>query len=200
MTHLPYDYSSRKGILLISWEDFHGLCKALALAVEPFAPELILPVGRGGYYPGALLSHILQAEVYPIRLSRRVNDVVLHDTPQWLQEPPDLVAGRRVLVVDEISSSGETLRMAVEKVRSLGAAEVRSAVLYAHTWGTEQPDYVGIISDALLMNPWDREILQDGRFQFHPEYAGALAEQNISPDASLLILATQFKAEKARGD
>ena len=69
MTQSPYDYSTRKGILPISWEDFHGLCKALALAVEPFSPEVILPIGRGGYYPGALLSQMLQVEVYPVRLS-----------------------------------------------------------------------------------------------------------------------------------
>ena len=190
MTQQPYDYSTRKGILPISWEDFHGLCKALALAVEPFAPEVILPIGRGGYYPGALLSHMLQVEVYPVRLSRRVNDVVQFETPQWLQEPPALAAGRRVLIVDEIGSTGETLRMVGEKVRSLGAAEIRSAVLYADIWGADGPDYIGLISDALLMNPWDREILREGHFHFHPEYAGALAEQGLVPDTSFLIGAT----------
>lgn len=193
MTPSPYDYSTRGGILPISWEDFHGLCKALAVAVEPFAPDIILPVGRGGYYPGALLSHILQVEVYPVRLSRRVNDVVLHETPQWLQEPPALVAGRRVLIVDEISSTGETLRLVREKVFALGAENVRSAVLYAHTWGVDEPDYIGLISDALLMNPWDREVLRDGAFEFHPEYADALAQQGIKAEPSLLIRATPFK-------
>ena len=79
-------------------------------------------------------------------------------SPQWLQEPPALVLGRRVLVVDEISSSGETLRMVREKVAGLGAGAVRSAVLYAHTWGVDEPDYIGLISDALLLNPWDREV------------------------------------------
>lgn len=33
-------------------------------------------------------------------------------------------------------------------------------------------DNIGLISDALLLNPWDREILKDGSFQFHPEYVG----------------------------
>ncbi len=196
-----YDYSTRQGILPVSWEDFHGLCIALALSVEPFRPELILPVGRGGYYPGALLSHLLQAEVYPVRLSRRMNDVVQHDTPRWLQEPPTLVAGRRVLVVDEISSSGETLRMVRRQVLELGAAEVRSAVLYAHTWGVAEPDYIGLISDALLINPWDREIVRNGVLQAHPEYVAALAQQGLAqqglaPDRFLLIPATPFEVAK----
>ena len=196
----PYDYSTRKGVLPISWEDFHGLCKALAVAVEPYAPEIILPVGRGGYYPGALLSHLLQVEVYPVRLSRRVSDVVQHEMPQWLQEPPALVRGRRVLVVDEISSTGETLRMVRERALDLGAAEVRSAVLYSHTWGTDEPDYIGLISDALLLNPWDREVLREGTFHFHPEYVSALAEQGVMPDPSLLISATPRKVAKSCGE
>jgi hypoxanthine phosphoribosyltransferase len=195
-----YNYSTRRGLLPISWEDFHGLCKALAAAVETYSPEIILPVGRGGYYPGALLSHLLQVEVYPVRLSRRIHDTVLHETPQWLQEPPALVSGRRVLIVDEISSSGETLRMVSEKAAGLGAAEVRTAVLYAHSWGADEPDYIGLISDTLLLNPWDREILRDGEFQFHPEYVGALAEQGQAPHTSLLIPATPFKVAKARDE
>jgi hypothetical protein len=40
-----YDYSHRKGIRPISWEDFHGICKALALSAAKFQPQIILPVG-----------------------------------------------------------------------------------------------------------------------------------------------------------
>ena len=89
--------------------------------------------------------------------------------------------------------------MVSEKVGSLGAAEIRSAVLYAHTWGADAPDYIGLISDALLMNPWDREILREGHFHFHPEYAGALAEQGLVPDTSLLIGVTPLEVAKPPG-
>src|SRR5512138_581726 len=100
MSQNYYDYSTRKGILPVSWEDFHGICKALALSVSQFQPEIILPIGRGGYYPGTLLAHLLQTEIYPVRISRRVNDVVTYQDPQWIIAPPAEVANRRVLVVD----------------------------------------------------------------------------------------------------
>lgn len=190
------NYSSRSSLLPISWEDFHGLCKALALAVARFQPEIILPVGRGGYYPGTLIAHLLQAEIYPVRLSRRVNDRVTYDSPRWLIEPPALVQGRRVLIVDEICSSGETITFVKTKLQDLGAAAVKSAVLYAHTWGAAYPDYIGLISDALLLNPWDREIIQNGVFAFHPEYAEALSQQGLQPDPSLLIPATPYELAK----
>ncbi len=187
MAQNPYDYSTRKGIRPISWNDFHGLCKGLVMAVAPFHPEIILPIGRGGYYPGTLISHMLRAEVYPVRLSRRVNDVVKYDSPRWLVRPPDLVKGQRVLIVDEICGLGETIQMVKNEAARLGASEVRSAVMYAHTWGTSLPDYIGLVTDELLLNPWDREIFKDGAFQFHPEYVDALEKQGMNADPSLLI-------------
>ncbi len=196
MSENPGDYATRRGVLPISWADFHGLCRALALAAARFDPELILPVGRGGFYPGTLIAHMLQVEVYPVRLSRRVDDVIRFQSPRWLLEPPALAAGRRVLIVDEIASSGETLGMVQTRVETLGAAAVRRAVLYAHSWGTAAADYIGLVSDALILNPWDREIVRDGAFQFHPEYAGALAQQGLAPDPNLLIPATPFSLAK----
>lgn len=184
MSANPYDYANRQGILPVSWDDFHGLCKGLAQAAAPWQPEIVLAVGRGGYYPGALIAHILRLELYPVRLSRRVRDEIVHDQPQWSIRPPDAVRGQRALVVDEISSTGETLLMVKTEAERLGAREVRTAVLYAHTRGAGVPDYVGLISDALILNPWDREIYAGGQFQIHPEYAGALRDLGVDPDAA----------------
>lgn len=196
MSQDPYDYSKRKGIHPISWEDFHGICKALALAVAQFNPEIILPIGRGGYYPGTLIAHLLQAEIYPVRVSRRVNDVVKFDEPQWLVPPPAEIAPQRVLVVDEICDSGETLLMVKEKCLALGASLVKSAVLYSHTRAVSVPDYIGIITDELLLNPWDREVYRDGGFHFAPEYVEALAQQDVEATSDLLIPARLFRLAK----
>ena len=196
MSQNYYDYSGRTGVHPISWEDFHGICKSLAVAVSRFQPEIILPIGRGGYYPGTLLAHLLQIEVYPVRVSRRVNDIVKHTSPQWIMEPPPGIAHHRVLVVDEICDSGETIMIVKEKALTLGASLVKSAVLYAHTKAVRVPDYIGIITDALLLNPWDREILLEGEFHFHPEYVEALAHQSTEAEPEMLIRATEFRLAK----
>jgi len=190
------NYQNRQGVLPISWEDFHGVCQGLAKAVSSYNPEIILAIGRGGYYPGTLLAHMLQVEIYPIRLSRRVNDIVKYKKPKWYVKPSKAVLDRRVLIVDEICGSGETIRMVKEKVEARGAKDIRSAVLYAHSWGVAVPDYIGLISDALILNPWDREILKDGTFQFHPEYEAALSKQGLRPDLSLLIDASVIQIAK----
>jgi hypoxanthine phosphoribosyltransferase len=196
MSENPYDYENRTDIRPISWLDFHGLCKGLAVAASRFQPGIILPIGRAGYYPGTLLAHMLQVEIYPVRLSRRVEDVVTYQSPQWFVEPPAAVKGQRVLIVDEICSTGETISLVKNKVEAMDALAVKSAVLYAHAKGASVPDYIGLITDELLLNPWDREILKDGAFQFHPEYVEALTQQGLKADASLLIDAPEVEIAK----
>ena len=196
MSKNPSYYKNRQGVHPISWEDFHGICQGLAKAVSSFDPEIILAIGRGGYYPGTLLAHMLQVELYPVRLSRRVVDIIKYNTPKWYVKPPRAVLDRRVLIVDEICGSGETIQMVKKKVEARGAKDIRSAVLYTHTWGVDVPDYIGLISDALILNPWDREILKDGTFRFHPEYEEALSKQGLKPDPSLLIAVPRVQIAK----
>jgi len=191
-----YDYSTRTGVHPISWEDFHGICKALALSVSHFQPEVIVPIGRGGYYPGTLLAHLLQVEIYPVRVSRRINDIVKYKEPQWFVTPPAEIAHHRVIVVDEICDGGETLIKVKEKCLTLGASMVKSAVLYAHSKAVHVPDYVGIITDELILNPWDREVLRNGGFHFNPEYAEALVHQGLEAKAEFLMPAKFFRLAK----
>ena len=189
-------YENRKGFLSVSWEDYFGLCKSLALTISDYDSEIILGIARGGLYAATLLSHMLQAEFYAIRITRRFKDHVVYDTPMLLVKPPAVVKDRRVLIVDEICGIGRTLSMVKEEVGKLQAREIRSAVLYAHEQGKDFSEYIGIISDALILNPWDREIIQEGTFVFHPEYVYALAQQGMVPDPSLLLGIDQLPLAK----
>lgn len=182
-----YDYSQRVGVEPISWERFETLVRQLARQVEPDEPQIILGIARGGLFPATMLSLILRRELYPVRLTRRLNDAVVREQPTWLVKPPEKVRGRRVLIVDEIADSGRTIAIAADEVRAMGASHVRTAVLYAHTWAKPRPDYVALTTDALVLNPWDREVLVDGQFVTHPELAAALKvqrKQGVDPPRS----------------
>ena len=86
-----YSYKNRDGVLPISWDMFHAICKGLAAAIYPYNPDIIIGVARGGMYPGTLLAHILRKEFYPVRISRRENDVAVRNEPKWLVQPPQSV-------------------------------------------------------------------------------------------------------------
>jgi hypothetical protein len=86
--------------------------------------------------------------------------------------------------------------MVKEKCGALGDSLGKSAVLYAHAKAVHVPDYIGIVTDELLLNPWDREVFRDGMFRFNSEYVEALKHQGMETTQSMLIPATFFRLAK----
>jgi hypoxanthine phosphoribosyltransferase len=163
-----YDHE-HEGEMLVTWEQFDSLCRTLALMVSGYDPQVIVGIAKGGVLPASVLASLLRREFYPIRLSRRHNDEIVSETPKLLVGPPPAISGLRVLLVDDMVATGETLTIAYQACLEQGATEVRTASLFAHGFG-QRPDYVASVSDALIVFPWDREILAGGQFVPHPEY------------------------------
>lgn len=183
-----YDYENRTGIRLIDWNEFYAICKGVALAVADYQPQVIVGIAKGGLYAATLLAHFFRVDIVPVHVSRRVDDRVVSDDPVWRIRPDGaLLAGKRVLVVDEIAGSGKTVGMVRAEAERLGAVEVRVALAFAHSWGTGAADYIGLVSDDFLCLPWGREIVQDGGFVIHPEYAHGLRAQGAEPGPEHLL-------------
>ena len=141
----------------LDWEMFGELCRALALKVaRGYDPEVIIGVARAGVIPGAVIASILGLDFYSMNISRREGDEQVRERPEVLSAAPRQVQGRRVLIVDEIATSGETLRLALAAVRDGRPAEVRTATSFARSTGY-QPDYSALITDANVIFPWDRK-------------------------------------------
>ncbi|MBE3597939.1 MAG: hypothetical protein IMX02_03790 [Limnochordaceae bacterium] len=56
-----------------------------------------------------------------------------------------------------------------------------TVAMASHTWADPRPDVAGLVSDALVVLPWGRYALEDGRWRLHPEYVEALALQRTEP-------------------
>jgi hypoxanthine phosphoribosyltransferase len=174
----PYDYAHRSGVEEISWPRFTALCRALAERVMESPFDLLIGNARAGLFPASMLASMLRREMYPVRLTRRENDQVVIHQPVWKVDVPPAVTGREVVVIDEIADTGETLETIRDKCLELGARGVRTVSLVAHSWADPQPDAVALSSDALVIFPWDRYVLQDGEWKQNPEITDALANQS----------------------
>lgn len=154
---------------------FGELCRALALKVaRDYDPEVVVGIARAGAIPGAIVASILRVEFYAMRISRKAGDEV-RARPEVLSAAPPQVAGRRVLIVDEIATSGETLRLALAAVRDAHPAEVRTATSFARHRGYK-PDYFALETDATVIFPWDRKIFRDDELVVNPRYEGIIEE------------------------
>jgi len=163
--------------LELDWTMFGELCRALALKVgRDYDPEIILGITRAGVIPAAVVSSILGGvDFYSLRISRRDSDDSVRDRPAIFSEVPQAVRGKRVLIVDEITTSGDTLRLALAAVRDAGPAEVRTATSFARTTGY-QPDYAALTMDAFVIFPWDRQVLDGDELVVNPIYEDELGD------------------------
>ncbi len=161
--------------LELDWAMFGELCRALALKVaRDYAPEAIIGIARAGVIPGAIMASILRVDFYSMNISRKHGDEI-RERPEILSAAPRHVRGKRVLIVDEITSSGDTLRLALAAVRDVQPAEVRTATSFARTTGY-QPDYSALTTDANVIFPWDRKVFEGDELIVNPRYDHVIDE------------------------
>ncbi len=165
-----------EGVLELSWELFGELCRALALRVaRDYDPDVVVGIAAAGVIPGAVVAAMLQKEFYSIKITRRASEEGVRQRPEILSAAPPQVAGRRVLLVDEICDSGETMRMALAAVRDVGPTEIRTATSLVRKGGYE-PDYYALEAEDVVVFPWDREVLKSGELVVNPDYEGLIED------------------------
>jgi hypoxanthine phosphoribosyltransferase len=169
-----YDYAHRSGVKRITWNQFASLARNLAELVSPFHPQIILGIARAGLFPATVVACALRCELFPIRLTRRKNDEVLYDLPVWKVPVPQEVVGKVVVVIDEIADTGQTLSMAAQSAKVIGAKDIVTASLVSHSWADPAPQVSALVSDAFVIFPWDRQVFEDGKWIPHPEIMAGL--------------------------
>jgi uncharacterized protein len=163
MPRRPLD--ATRGVLEIDWSLFGELCRALALKVaREYDPECVVGIAKAGVIPGAVVASILEREFASMTVTRRTVGAM----PVLVSGPPATLGGRRVLLVDETCDSGHTLKLALNEIKALDPAEVRTAVSFKT--GSYRPDFFSFETDKAIILPWDREIIRDGALIRRPDW------------------------------
>jgi uncharacterized protein len=160
--------------LELSWEFFGELCRVLAVkvATSGYLPEIVVGIAKAGVIPGAVVASILQCDFYSLKISRDAGAERVRARPRILSAAPKEAAGRRILIVDEICTSGDTLRLAQNALRQVKPAEVRTATSLVKAGGY-RPDFHALETAATVVFPWDRHVLNDaGEIVVNPMYEG----------------------------
>jgi hypothetical protein len=171
----------------LSWADFDRAVGTLARSIQKsFKPEAVVGVAHGGVFVGGALSSALGCEFYPVRISRRSRDkasapgakkppkALAGNKPKLSGEMPKELKGRRVLIVDDVAASGDTLELATSLALKAGAKTVETACLVTRPQGFT-PDHYALPTEALVVFPWDYESVTDAHAQddVDPDTAGA---------------------------
>lgn len=143
----------------VSWHQVQKLCLELATKISDagFVPDVVVAIARGGFVPARLLCDYLGiVELASIRIAHYTAGAHKMERAR-LAAPLNLdVRGRKVLIVDDVSDTGDTLELARAHIGECGAAEVQFAALHYKRVSRCVPDFYGqeIIRWRWLVYPW----------------------------------------------
>ena len=144
---------------LISWDESYELGRRLAYEIKRsgFRPDLIVAIGRGGYVPARVVSDFL---LFSLLASIKIEhwDTAACERPLASVRFPLAVdvQSQKVLIIDDVTDTGKTLRTAVDYMKGLGAADIRTGVLQHKTVSPFVPDYYAekVAEWRWIIYPW----------------------------------------------
>lgn len=144
---------------MITWGRFYALCRRLAAAVREsgFRPDAIVAIGRGGWMPGRVLSDLL-GEMNLTEFKVEHYHGARREPLARVRYPlaADLT-GLRVLLVDDVSDTGDTYRVGLEHLHAASRPrEVRTAALHHKVVSTFEPDLYAarVVRWRWIIYPW----------------------------------------------
>jgi len=124
-----------EGRYFLSYEHIHLCVRSLAekITSSGFDPDLIVAIGTGGFIPARILKTFLKKPILTVGISYYGPDnrpAASPRTIQWIDEVQQKLAGKRVLLVDEVDDSRVTLEYCLRELLRHEPAEIAIAVLH----------------------------------------------------------------------
>jgi len=151
--------------LQLSWQDIETLAVELSdkIIASGQTVDRLVVLPRGGLGPANIVARRLDIpghQVLSAALSSYASGEFQRSKEFKVGQFPtrQQIAGKRLLVVDEVCDTGHTLAETVRLLRELGAEEVVTAVLHYKPNRSETgyvPDFYVAQTDAWIVYPWE---------------------------------------------
>jgi hypoxanthine phosphoribosyltransferase len=141
-----------------SWNQIYVSLLKLSDAVQKsgFKPDVIVGVSRGGLVPARIMSDLLETpKLANVAAEFYVGIEETKREPTITQPVSMSVKGMKVLVVDDLADTGESLKQVNTHLKSKGASEVRIAAIYWKPWSVTVPHYYIEETRCWIVFPWE---------------------------------------------
>ena len=157
-----------------TYQDIHRTVRGLAgrIAAAGYEPDVIVAIGSGGFIPARMLRTYLDRPILAVGVAYYDEHNKPTDNPrkvQWIEEAERALAGKRILLVDEVDDSRATLEYCVRELLSHGPASLAVVVLHnklKEKRGAMPQEvclyFAGLdIEDRWVCYPWDALDIDD---------------------------------------
>jgi len=141
------------------WNEIYDGCIELADQIKKsrFNPEIIVGVARGGWIPARILSDLLgNTYVASMKVEFYKDVAETAKKPVISQQVSTAVEGKRVLVVDDVADTGESLTTVRRNLLGRGASQVKIATLHYKPQSILRPDFYVRETSAWIVYPHER--------------------------------------------
>jgi uncharacterized protein len=141
-----------------TWSQIYDCLLALAQKIQlsSYKPDVVVAVCRGGLIPARILVDLLEARLLAtIQIEFYIGLGETKEQPTLKQALALPVAGKRVLLVDDIADSGKSLQYAINYLTEQGAVEIKTATIYYKAQSITVPDFYEKETDCWVVFPWE---------------------------------------------
>jgi hypoxanthine phosphoribosyltransferase len=150
--------------LNVSYEELDKMVESLYMKLEKdnFIPDSMVAVARGGWFPARVLSDIFNSKGIPVDIISVTTKFYTNigkraRRPVLLQELHQSLFDQTILIVDDVSDTGHTLKFIEGYINWLGAKEVKIATVFMKPDTVSVPHYFeeSVSQDTWIVFPYE---------------------------------------------
>ena len=145
--------------MVMDWYIFYNLAKKVAekINIDNYKPDIVVGLARGGWVLARVLCDFVGVKDL---ISLKVEHWGVTATPDGtakLKHPINVdLSTKKILVVDDITDTGDSMKVAVDYIKSLKPSEIKTASLQHIKTSKFKADYVGEEIDWVwVIFPWN---------------------------------------------
>ena len=130
----------------VSWKDIEDWTKGIMkmIIADDYNPDIIVGIARGGLVPARMVAdYLFKKNLLSIK-TEHWGVTATMDGKAVLKEKLNYdVSGKKVLIVDDITDTGESMRLSYNYIKSLKPAELKTTSMLYVNGSSYTPDYYG---------------------------------------------------------
>jgi uncharacterized protein len=142
-----------------SWDEILEKSIKLAEKIRLFEKEQfdgIVGISRGGLALTRIMSDLLDTQNVMITRCEYYTDIgEKKKKPVITQKIQGKISGKKILVVDDVADSGESLIVIKEYLESKNPSDLKISTIFIKPWCKMFPDYYVSKTDAWIIFPWE---------------------------------------------